>query len=436
MGWLSGNLARKWVGIWTVALLAGGAGAQIPDVDIPDTVPSPVGVPGVLTPGGDLVNGVTGAADRTMRRLASARLARVEVLSREHRAELDRDPAGELVVRAEVVAVDITDAALQRALEKDFLLARTRDLPDIGVKISVLRTPEGWNARRGLKELRKLDPAGTYDYNHVYLDGGATVVPAPAATGNTAGPRGKGRVGLIDGGVDGGHRVFQNVTLHRFGCGGAIVSNPHGTAVAAILATHVAVEEIYAADVYCGAPAGGAVDAVAAALGWLAREKIGVINVSLVGPRNALLERAVNALVSRGFLIVAAVGNDGPSSPPLYPASYPGVVGVTAVDAEHRVLVEACRGEQVDFAARGADMKVATQAPDVYAAVRGTSFAAPIVAALLVEDLPAPDSAARDHALAKWTGAARDLGKRGRDDVYGAGELGVVPETVAEESNK
>ena len=230
--------------------------------------------------------------------------------------------------------------------------------------------------------------------------------------------------------------MFQNVTLHRFGCGGAIVSNTHGTAVAAILATHVAVEEIYAADVYCGAAAGGAVDTVAAALGWLSREKIGVINVSLVGPRNALLERAVNALVSRGFLIVAAVGNDGPSSPPLYPASFPGVVGVTAVDAEHRVLVEACRGAQVDFAARGADMKAATQAPDVYAAVRGTSFAAPIVAALLVEDLPAPDSAARDLALAKWTGAARDLGKRGRDDIYGAGELGVGPETVAEESNK
>ena len=139
MGWLSGNLAHKWVGIWTVALLAGGARAQLPDVDIPDTVPSPVGVPGVLTPGGDLVNGVTGAADRTMRRLASARLARVEVMSREHRAELDRDPAGELVVRAEVVAVDITDAALQRALEKHFLLARTQELPDLGVKISVLR---------------------------------------------------------------------------------------------------------------------------------------------------------------------------------------------------------------------------------------------------------------------------------------------------------
>jgi hypothetical protein len=423
--------------LWTAVLLAGRAAAQIPDVDIPDTAPSRIGVPGVLTPGGDLVSGATGAADRTLRRLTGARFARIDGLAREHRAELDRDPQGELVVRAEVIAIDITAAGLQLALDHKFLLKRTQELAELGVKISVLQTPEGWTARRGLKELRKLDPTGSYDFNHVYLDGGgATAVTAPATPAPAEGPRGKGRVGLIDGGVDGGHQVFQNVRLQRFGCGGAIVPNAHGTAVAAILATHVAVDEIFAADVYCNAPAGGAVDAVAAALGWMARENIGVINISLVGPRNALLERAVNSLVNRGFVIVAAVGNDGPSSPPLYPASYPGVVGVTAVDGEHRVLVEACRGEQVDFAARGADMKAATQAPDVYGAVRGTSFAAPIVAALLVEDVSAPDAAAREHALAKWTRAARDLGKRGRDDIYGAGELGALPETVAEGSNK
>lgn len=431
MGELSGKLLR----ILAAALLAGGAHAQIPDVDIPDTVPSRVGVPGVLTPGGELVPGAASAADRTLRRLTGARVARIEGLAREHRAELDRDAQGELVVRAEVVAIDITEAALKLALDNQFLLKRTQELAELGVKISVLQTPEGWTARRGLKELRKLDPAGIYDFNHVYLDGGEATAPAPATPASEA-ARGKGRVGLIDGGVDGGHQVFQNVRLQRFGCGGGIMPSAHGTAVAAILATHVAVDEIFAADVYCNAPAGGAVDSVAAALAWMARENIAVINISLVGPRNALLERALNSLVARGFVIVAAVGNDGPSAPPLYPASYPGVVGVTAVDADHRVLVEACRGEQVDFAARGADMKAATRAPDVYGAVRGTSFAAPIVAALLVEDVSTPDAVARERALAKWSGAARDLGKRGRDDIYGAGELGAVPETVADGSNK
>jgi hypothetical protein len=77
----------------------------------------------------------------------------------------------------------------------------------------------------------------------------------------------QGASGLIDGGVDAGTRCFQNVRLQRFGCGGAIVPKRTGTAVAAILATARARGEIFAADVYCGAPPGGAVDAVAAALG-------------------------------------------------------------------------------------------------------------------------------------------------------------------------
>jgi subtilisin family serine protease len=234
------------------------------------------------------------------------------------------------------------------------------------------------------------------------------------------------RVGLIDGGVDGAHEIFAGRKIQRHGCDGKLVPNTHGTAVAAILLSRQSVDEIYAADVYCGQPAGGAADAVAAAFGWLARERVAVINVSLVGPKNALLERVVRALVGRGFLIVAAVGNDGPAAPPLYPASYEGVVGVTAVDRNHRVLIEACRGKQVDFAAQGSDFEAASVAPSSYAPVRGTSFAAPLVAALLAE-LHSPDPAASGQVLARWTGLARDLGPRGRDDIYGAGQVGDSP---------
>ncbi len=125
-------------------------------------------------------------------------------------------------------------------------------------------------------------------------------------------------VGLIDGGVDTSHVTLRGNTVHLFGCGEARVPSAHGTAVPSLLAGsagdfHGAAPqaELFAADVYCGLPAGGAVDRLAAALGWMARERVAVINVSLVGPRNALLERVVASLVSRGFLIVAAVGNDG-----------------------------------------------------------------------------------------------------------------------------
>ncbi len=410
--------------------LAGGARAQLPQVQLP-----PVPVPGVPTPS---LPDARRALGGTLEQLSAVRRLRVEDLARAHRAELDRDPRGELVVRAEVVGIDVTEAALARAVKADFRVLRTEELPDLGVKVTVLQTPEGMSASRGLRKLRKLDPEGTYDFNHVYLDSGAMQAGAtrPAAAAADA-PSASGaiRVGLIDGGVDTSHVTLRGNTVHLFGCGKARVPSAHGTAVASLLAGsagdfHGAAPqaELFAADVYCGLPAGGAVDRLAAALGWMARERVAVINVSLVGPRNALLERVVASLVSRGFLIVAAVGNDGPAAPPLYPAAYDGVMGVTAVDARHRVLIEACRGKHLDLAAPGADMSAATLGQsgqtEAFASVRGTSFAAPIVAGLLARTLARPDSAARDQAVAALAGSAEDLGPRGRDDIYGAGLVG------------
>jgi len=420
------------IGMWAAFLaIAAPAAAQLPlpEVQLPQSVPDGVPLPG------QTVNDATRTVDRTLRRLTQARATEIGRLNRQHPEELDRDPAGELVVRAEVVAVDISESALQKALAEKFLVRRKQELPDLGVVITVLQTPEGWTAKRGVTKLRELDPQGIYDYNHVYLPGAAvearyTALDAPAAGG------GRGRAGIIDGGIDDAHQVFRNVRFSHFGCDGQRFPGAHGTAVAALLVTQNSVTQVFSADVYCGKPAGGAVDAVAAALAWLAREHVAVINVSLVGPRNALLERIITSLVARGFLIVAAVGNDGPAAPPLFPASYAGVIGVTAVDSRHRVLVEACRGAQVDFAARGSDMQAASQAPDTFVPVRGTSFAAPVVAGLMAADLTTPDVAQRDLVLAKWTQAAKDLGKKGRDDVYGSGELGDLGSVLVEEANK
>ena len=80
--------------------------------------------------------------------------------------------------------------------------------------------------------------------------------------------------------------------------------------------------------------------------------------------------------------MVAAVGNDGPAAPPQYPASYPGVIAVTGVDAKDRALREAGRAAHLDFAAPGADLAAALPGKG-YTSVRGTSFAAPLVSARL-----------------------------------------------------
>jgi subtilisin family serine protease len=255
---------------------------------------------------------------------------------------------------------------------------------------------------------------------------------ASASSADTFGSRGDliSRVGLIDSGVDIAHPVFHDAVIHPWGCGNRNLASAHGTAVASLLAGQgtafhgvLVKAELYAADVYCDAPTGGAVDALAAAFSWLAQQRVAVINVSLVGPDNAALAQIVHALTARGYLLVAAVGNDGPAAAPLYPASYPHVVGVTAVDAHRRVLIEAARGKQVMFAAPGADITAADKGGK-YSAVRGTSFAAPIVAALLAETVSAPDLSASDAAVEALARHAIDLGAPGRDLTYGFGLVG------------
>jgi subtilisin family serine protease len=226
------------------------------------------------------------------------------------------------------------------------------------------------------------------------------------------------------------HAVFKATAVHQYGCDGKSVPSAHGTAVASLLVgkadpfTGAAPgAELFAADVYCGLGAGGAADAVVDAIAWIARQHVAVINVSLVGPKNVLLENVVRLVIARGHIIVAAVGNDGPAARPLYPASYPDVVGVTGVDARRKVLLEACRGKQVKFAAPGADMAAAELAP-AFAAVRGTSFAAPIVAGLLAASLHEPSREAATKAIETLAGQAVDLGSRGTDKTYGAGLVG------------
>jgi subtilisin family serine protease len=97
------------------------------------------------------------------------------------------------------------------------------------------------------------------------------------------------------------------------------------------------------------------------------------------------------------------------------------VIGVTGVDARERVLIEAGRGPQVDFAAPGVVEALTGQAR---ARVRGTSYAAPLVARLLARELANPNAGAARQAVDRVRARARDLGARGRDNIYGDGLVG------------
>jgi hypothetical protein len=422
------RIARLIVAILVVAIPA--APAQI----IPKALPE---LPRVILPVNvdQTVAGVT--RDLDARGLADLRRLKVLELLRIHRRELEADPAGAPIVRSEVLALAPTDAAVTAALRAGFAVVRERALEGLDARILVFQSPAGVSTRRALKRLRALDPAGTYDYNHIYLEGGAKeseAVTAPAASHGppVADAPAGARIGLVDGGLDLG--ALRASIVHSHGCNGRNVPDAHATAVASLILGATDIRgaapgaELFAADVYCGSPTGGAIDAVAEALAWLAREHVAVINISLVGPQNATLGGVVRLLVARGHLIVAAVGNDGPAAPPLYPAAYPDVVGVTAVDERRRVLPEALRGKQVDFAAPGSDM-LAAGAPGATTVVRGTSYASPIVAGLLAQKLREPDSAAARRALEALAQEAMDLGARGADTTYG---IGLVGESIAD----
>jgi hypothetical protein len=96
---------------------------------------------------------------------------------------------------------------------------------------------------------------------------------------------------------------------------------------------------------------------------------------------------------------------------------------VTGVDAKQRVLIEACRGKHVDFSAPGANMSAAgIETP--FGLVRGTSFAAPIVAGMLARQLTNISKDGAEAAVARLVTEATDLGARGIDKVYGHGLVG------------
>ena len=368
------------------------------------------------------------------RDLSALRMLRVRELLRANRRVLEPDAAGEAIVRGEVLVLSPSERTLDRLRELGFAVVRETVLEGLGVRLVVLHGPRNRSTVRSLRLLREVDAAGVEDFNHVYLGTGLERSYASAMTAVAAEPiaasQPRVRIGLVDGGVDELHPVFHGGLIHHSGCAGPPVPSTHGTAVASIMVGGSDIftgvdpgSELFAADVYCGSASGGAVEALAAALAWFVRERVAVINVSLVGPRNAVLESVIRLVLERGHIVVAAVGNDGPAAAPLYPAAFAGVVGVTAVDARQRVLLEANRGPQVVFAAPGADMAAASP-PDGYVAVRGTSFAAPIVAGLLARELLEPDPMAAARAVRFLAGRAIDLGAPGRDAVYGFGLVG------------
>ncbi len=358
--------------------------------------------------------------------LAQARLDRIAGLLRERRDRIEPDRNGQPAVRGVLIATGINDPMIARAREGGFALIDRERIDGLDLDIARFAVPSGQSLARAQKNLAKRLPEAEIDVDHLYFTSGpGGLLPATALATAPAPSSSSAPLGLIDGGVAAHPSVAGRVEQRGFASGAPIASR-HGTAVASLLIGDGAVRSaapgrrLAAADVYGSDPAGGNASAIARALGWLAERGAAVTTISLVGPDNKLLAVAVSRAQQRGMLIVAAVGNDGPAAPPAYPASYKGVFAVTGVDARDRALPEAGRALHVDFAAPGAAVLAATGAATTDR-LRGTSFAAPLVAGRLAQHYRAPATDRIAGAVTALVLEARDLGKKGRDKIYGHG---------------
>ena len=159
---------------------------------------------------------------------------------------------------------------------------------------------------------------------------------------------------------------------------------------------------------------------IIAGIEWAINKGARIINMSFAGPYDPMIQLAMRNAAAKGVILIAASGNMGAKSPPLYPAADPNVIAVTATDESDTLFVQAVRGPHLAVAAPGVDVMV--PAPDdTYQLTTGTSVAAAHVsgvAALLLERHPSIDART---VLEVLTSTARNLNAKGRDDQYGWG---------------
>jgi type VII secretion-associated serine protease mycosin len=218
----------------------------------------------------------------------------------------------------------------------------------------------------------------------------------PLATGHSV------TVAVLDSGVDGAAQPqLRGVTdadtdfIDPAG-GGTTDCAGHGTRVAGIIAARrtpgigfsglapdVRLLSARVSDTEDGTgPTSGTVR-LAHAIDWAVGEKAEVINISLTTTTDDPgLRQAVARAVAADAVVVAAAGNHGSDGNPVeYPAAYPGVIGVGAIDAQGYRWDQSEHGEYVGLVAPGVDV-VSTQAGGgLVNGLNGTSYAAAFVSA-------------------------------------------------------
>jgi len=279
-----------------------------------------------------------------------------------------------------------------------------------GVRVWHLRLAPGQNLRELLTALLQDGRVLTAQPNYVYTpvqgapeekgtsghSGAAALPPAGSQPPTGAGVR----LAIIDTCVEQNHTELQGSVRSSYDAvrrvSGACKPEDHGTAVASLIAGHHKLRgtaegaSLLSAQAFTFTSEENEIAAtsreIALAMDWAAAQGAQVMNLSFAGPPDPLIERTVAAAYRKGIDLVAAAGNAGPGSPPLYPAAYPEVIAVTATNGKLQIYNAANRGKYISVSARGVDVLVA-HVHNTYGMDSGTSFAAAevsgVVASLL-----------------------------------------------------
>jgi hypothetical protein len=352
----------------------------------------------------------------------------------------------------EIVAIGLSESSIIELTQDGFVMDGRTPIALTGGELVRLTIPQGMTLNAARQAVAAAAPSASVDFNHFYqpeqqdnsicAGGGCTLVRhmvgwpvqnGQTATTSCAAPL---PIGLIDTAINAKHASLANAAIEvvRLGDDAAPQSaEQHGTAIAALLVGAsgsrapglLSSAQLVAVDVfqrYRKTADIADVYNLVSALDLMAARGIRVVNLSLSGPPNILFERAVRATIGKGTTLIAAAGNEGPNAKPVYPAAYPDVIAVTAVDKHMKPYRRAVRGDHIDIAAPGVGVWTAASISGGRQK-SGTSFAAPFVTAAASLMLGAnPEMRPKDVADA-LTNSASDIGAPGKDVIFGWGLL-------------
>jgi subtilisin family serine protease len=341
----------------------------------------------------------------------------------------DVDAQGRERRSGEVILIGRT-AAVEAVRNAGYAIIATRPLAAFGETLARIRVDNGQSIDTIVQQLRALAPDASVAPNHLFRPSEAEKAAAPLATtvartaAASSGTERTATLGIIDTGVEAARLPDPHAIVATWSSDTTnYIPRAHGTAVAAIASTEgadLAVADVFGVDANNNLIASA--DAIAAAVDWLMSTHVPVLNISIEGPDNLVLAHVIRKATDRGAMIVAAAGNAGPAAPPVYPAAYPNVIAVTAVDDNDRIYPRANRGDYIAFAARGVRVPVTASATG-QTLVSGTSFATPIVAAELARRAADAPGAKPQALLLSLQHDALDLGAPGWDPVFGWGRI-------------